>query len=158
MITHATSHEIKAKLNTLAWIKIAWMKNLIYQTWKQSNNIMKSKQYVQNEIYSTLHSTKQYLQNEIYSTLHPNMLHDIYFTSPSMLRTSKLYSNSSKVQSTTNFSKAFKSHQRRTTSSKLPTLNSKLTNEGDKSPIYTKRWEAISLMRVHEYFPIPLES
>ena len=115
----STNYEIKAKLNTLAWIKIAWMKNLIYQTWKQLNNIRKSKQYLKNEIYSTLHSTKQYLQNEIYSTLHPNMLHDIYFTSPSMLRTSKLYSNSSKLQSTTKLSKAFKRHQGRTTNSKL---------------------------------------
>lgn len=109
---------------------------------------------------------KAKLQNEIYSTLHSNVLHDIYFTSPSMLRTSKLYSNSSKSQSTTKLSKAFKSHQGRTTNSKLK--NSKLrlknlqakrlTNEGERSPIYTKRWEAISLMRVHEYLPLPLES
>lgn len=120
------------------------MKNIIYQTWKQSNDVMKSKQNLQNEIYSTLHS---------------NMLYDLYFTSPSMLRTSKFYSNSSKLQSTTKFSKAFKSHQGRTTNSKLKNSQAKrLSNEGERSHIYTKRWENISLMRVHEFLPLPLES
>ncbi|MCY6488280.1 hypothetical protein, partial [Actinobacillus pleuropneumoniae] len=55
--------------------------------------------------------------------------HDIYFTSPSMLRTSKLYSNSSKLKSTTKFSKAFKSHQGRTTNSKLKNSQAKKNNK-----------------------------
>lgn len=49
-----------------------------------------------NEIKTNI---KTNLQNKTYSILHSNMLHDIsYFTSPPMLRTSKLYSSSQKVQ------------------------------------------------------------
>jgi len=93
---------------------------------------------------TNLNEIKAKLQNEIYFTLHSNMLHDIYFTSPSMLRTSKLYSNFSKLQSTTKLSKAFQNHQGKNyklqaTKAKTKKLKSyQLTNEGERSPIYIK--------------------
>ena len=95
-----------------------------------------------------LNEIKAKLKNKIYSILHSNMLHDIsYFTSPSMLGTLKIYLSTAKLQSTKKWQDEL------TKFTKL----SKLPNEGDRSPIYTKIWEVNSLMRVHESLPIPLE-